>query len=354
MPLKLKPPRKGKSPYWSIRGTYLKVYVDRSAGTDRRSVAARILRDIEGQIERGEYGQAPTADGPTFLSAALDYLKARPQKRAKARNIGRLIKRFGETPLAEIDQAAIDRAALEMYPTVTPASREAYVYMPMSAILHHAGRADPIRRPKGYKGRTVTDYLNPDDAFAIVDAAQTFDPEFSLLLRFLLYTGVRVGEALGLRPEDVRLADQRAWVRTSKNGKPRTLRLRSDLCAALANHRPKVQGKFFRFRQGGHFGHTLTRAKLIALGMNCPSRRPSNWQQPPNRLQFVNFHTFCHTWATWMRQYGGADIQGLVATGRWTSYRAASRYIHAVARDEWERVESLPSGESVERKREAG
>ena len=34
-----------------------------------------------------------------------------------------------------------------------------------------------------------------------------------------------------------------------------------------------------------------------------------------HRLSWVNFHTFRHTWATWMRRYGGADVQGLVATG---------------------------------------
>jgi hypothetical protein len=38
---------------------------------------------------------------------------------------------------------------------------------------------------------------------------------------------------------------------------------------------------------------------------------------PPYRLSWVTFHTFCHTWATWMRRFGGADLQGLVATGRW-------------------------------------
>ena len=52
----------------------------------------------------------------------------------------------------------------------------------------------------------------------------------------------------------------------------------------------------------------------------------------------------------------GADVQGLVATGNWRDPRSAARYAHAVAREEWERVESLPSvgGESVENVRDAG
>jgi hypothetical protein len=43
-----------------------------------------------------------------------------------------------------------------------------------------------------------------------------------------------------------------------------------------------------------------------------------------------------------MRQ-AGTDVKGLVATGNWRDERPASRYAHAVARDEWERVNELPS-----------
>jgi integrase len=86
----------------------------------------------------------------------------------------------------------------------------------------------------------------------------------------------------------------------------------------------------------------LTRAKLAALGIPCPVRRPIGWQVPDNRLAWVNFHTFRHTWATWMRRYGKLDTKGLVATGNWRDERSASRYAHAVTREEWDRVELLP------------
>ena len=64
---------------------------------------------------------------------------------------------------------------------------------------------------------------------------------------------------------------------------------------------------------------------------------------PPYRLSWVTFHTFCHTWATWMRRFGGADLQGLVATGRWRDPRSAARYAHVVSHEEWARVDLLPS-----------
>ena len=52
--------------------------------------------------------------------------------------------------------------------------------------------------------------------------------------------------------------------------------------------------------------------------------------------------TFRHTWATWMRRYGGTDVQGLTSTGNWRDRRSAARYAHVVAREEWERVDNLP------------
>ena len=347
MPLRLKDPR--KSPNFSVRGTYLGVRVDKSLGTPKRSVAATRLKHLEGQIERGEYPPreaAPRTGAGTFLSAALSYVEAG----RRPRYVAKLIKYFGETPLSQIGQQEIDEAAVALHPNTTPATRNACVYIPVSAILHHAGVEITIRKPKGAKGRVITDSLNTADAAGIVRAAGTFDPEYAVLLQFLLYTGVRLGEALRLTWDDVRLDEAAARVRTSKNGDPRELQLREDLVTAMRRLPHQAGRKVFRFRQGGHLKHQLLRAKLAYLGLDCPVRRPKGWKPPPNRLTWCNHHSFCHTWATWMRRYGGADVQGLVETGRWRDARSARRYTHAVAREEWNRVEKLPAvgGKSVE------
>src|SRR5258708_36459278 len=77
MPLKVNPPRAGKKPNYSIRGTYLGVAVERSTGTPKRAIAEQQRKKLEGQIERGEYPPKPKQpDAPTFLSAAVAYMKA--------------------------------------------------------------------------------------------------------------------------------------------------------------------------------------------------------------------------------------------------------------------------------------
>ena len=158
-------------------------------------------------------------------------------------------------------------------------TRNAAVYTPVSAILHHAGVDLKLRRPKGAKGRIVTDWLRPDDANAIIVAADQISAEFGTLLRALLYTGLRLGEVLAWTWDDLHLDEGAAWTRREKGGIEFDAMLRPDLVAALRVLRPTDgQGRVFRFHQGGHLKHMLTRAKLAALGLPCPARRPVGWR----------------------------------------------------------------------------
>lgn len=346
MPIKLVTARNKKTKNIYLRGTHLGVKVDQSSGTPKRSVARRLRDELEDAIERGEYpprAEAPAdREQPTFLSAALAYIEAGKRKR----HLKRLIRYFGEKPLAEFDQAVIDTAAAELLPGCTPGARNAAVYTPVSAVLHHTlGERLPfaLKRPKGAKGRIVTDHFLPEDAFGVIDAAETFEPVLAVLLTFLLHTGMRISEALALNREDLQLDKSVAWIRRVKGQPASQIKLSENLCAALKAHMASHESRrVFRFAYGGHLKFLLVRAKLTYLGLPCPRRRPVGWRPPRNRLDWANFHSFRHTWASWMRFYGGLDIKGLVATGNWRDERSASRYVHAVARDEWDRVNLLP------------
>lgn len=175
---------------------------------------------------------------------------------------------FGDTAIDTIDHKAIDDAAMALHPNVTPASRNRYFYTPVSAILHHAKVDLKLQRPKGSKGQTRTDFINPDDAAAILREADKIDSEFGLLLRFLLYSGCRLGEALALEWQHI--SNGCAYVATSKNDDPRTVRLRDDFAPLLARRKP--DGRVFRFRQGGHLKDLLKRATRAACGLDGPPR----------------------------------------------------------------------------------
>ncbi len=352
MPLKLVPPRAGKSPNWTIRGSYLGQRVDQTSGTHRRPVALEQLKKIQRKIEAGEYRREAFSDPveKTFAMSALTYLETG----GDATYIPALVKYFGHLPLVEIGQDAIDEAATALKPHTTGATRNRHIYTPARAVLASAGIDIKLRRPKDSKGRVIRDALKPDDAFAIIAAAETFDQEYADLLKFLLYTGVRIGEALALRWDDVRLDERRATVRLTKNGDPRELTLRDDVCEALRAAKLRAnQERVFRFHQGGWLKLQLLRCKLMACGLPMIDRPKKGQKQrvPAHRLSWVNHHTFRHTFATWMRRYGGLDQIGLMATGNWRDPRSAARYAHAASREEWAKVADLPTagGKLVEK-----
>jgi integrase len=124
-----------------------------------------------------------------------------------------------------------------------------------------------------------------------------------------------LGEALALRWADVDLENARAWVRRQKDGIASDVRLRADLCERLgAAGVGESHERLFRFHQGGNLKHKLTRAKLIALGLPCPTRGTPGWQPPPSRLQWVNFHTFRHTWFEIRFGYEGSHASSPATT----------------------------------------
>jgi len=126
MPLKIV--RRPKSPYWIIRG----IRLEESTGTDDKKAAQEIRAKREAEIlAESVYGRRATA---TFASAALSYLENGGSKRF----LEPIIKHFGTTPLAQIDQDAIDRMARKLYPSASDATRNRQAYTPASAVMRHA------------------------------------------------------------------------------------------------------------------------------------------------------------------------------------------------------------------------
>ena len=320
MPLTLRPPRKGHSPNWTIRGTYLRQYVNRSAGTSDKRVAQRILAKIREEIECNSYAR-PGA--PTFASAALSYMQAGGERRY----LEPLLHHFGNKPLCQITQAHIDAAAIAVLPNVSPATRNRQVYTPISAVLRHASVTIGLRRPKGAAGKSRMHWLTPDQAFALLAAAMDLNSRFGALCTFLLYTGVRLGEALRLEPPDLELSGAFAYIRQTKNREPRPVHLPPVAVAALAGL--SLSGrKVFGFAKGGAL-YSLLIAAAAHAGVSIPER--------------VAFHIFRHTYGAWMRRYCGLDTSGLVGTGAWKSRTAAAVYEHVEVREEARKADMLPT-----------
>lgn len=337
MPLKLIPPRPGKSPNYTVRGTYHGSYVDRTTGTPVRSVAQKFLEKWKAEIDRGAYAQQ---GGPTFVSAAVAYIKAGGESRflgkidKKTHRWTGLVGHFGNTPLSELTQEAIDEAAIKLYPDASPATRNRQVHTVISAVLKQAGVDAKLKRPKGSSGSKRTMWLTPAQAFALFQAADQKNAEFGLLIRVITYTGMRLGEALSMEVARVYLQDAFAYVAETKNEDPRAVHLPPVIVSALANHPRGMdrQGQdVFRFSKCGRT-YTWLKDACEEAGIHLPPR--------------TGFHLLRHTWATWMRRYAGLDTRGLLGTGAWKDEKSVQRYTHVVASEESQQADFLPTPKS--------
>ena len=186
MPYKLIPPKAGRSSFWRIRGTEFGTYLDRSTQTGDRREAARFLKFWRDEAERVALS-GPVKVEAMFGLAAVAYMNSGRDKQF----LPPLIEHFKDKPLAEIDQAALNAAAVALYPRGSDATRNRQVYSPVSAILKHAGVRKAFQRPKGARSTPRLHWLREDQAWPLIEAASARHARFGAFLTFLLYCGPR-------------------------------------------------------------------------------------------------------------------------------------------------------------------
>lgn len=325
MPLKLVPPSAGRrTPYWTIRGTYLGRYVERSTRTGDWRVAARMLADEKAKIERDAISGAQPV-GKTFAGAAAAYMHAT----GVTRFMKPLLLHFRDADLASIDQEAIDSAAVAILPHGTAATRNRQVYTPVSAVLRHAGTVIALRRPKGAQGREVVHWLWPEQVARLVAAARASgDPDLPALIVLAVATGLRRSEMARISVEDIRLQESFLFITKTKSGKPRPVHLPPAAVAELSAH-PSIgqeSGRLFSFHIGSGLYRPLHDA-YAAAGID-------HGGQP--------LHILRHTYGTWMRRYGKIDETGMLQTGTWANPKSVRRYVHSVVSEEARKADMLP------------
>jgi integrase len=151
------------------------------------------------------------------------------------------------------------------------------------------------------RGRVITRWPWPGQAFRIFDAARSLDFEFAILLEQLCYTGPRLSEELRLACDDVRLSESFAYLRGTKNGQPRAVYLPTYAAASLANHPRGLDRKnerVVKFNKGSNLSWLLEAASMPASGLPKPERvkygkKP---ERPPYEFDWVAFRTVRHTW----------------------------------------------------------
>jgi integrase len=333
MPIKLV--MRPKSPNWIMRGTLRGIRVEESTRVGDRKVAEEIRARREAEIlAQSIYGRSATA---TFAEAAVSYLEAGGNKRF----LEGVIKHFGITPLAKIDQDAIDRGARKLYPKASGPTQNRQFYTPTSAVLMHAaqrGLCPPLILKRPAPSPLRINWITLPEADRLIEACSD---HLRPLITFLLYTGARVGEALWLNWRYVDLTRGHVTFPKTKNGEARGVPLHPRVVSALANL-PHREGEVFRRPDGRPYerpdpandsDHSAgTRIKTAFKGA-C--RRAG--------LSGFRVHDCRHTWATW-HYAENRDLTCLQKLGGWKTAAMVLRYAHANVDEHRASIDRLPGG----------
>lgn len=375
--LDLRPYKHPKSGIWQIRGTYLGVAVDESAGTrDERQVSGIIdarKRQIYEEVVLGKPRER------SFAEAAIGYMKAGGEKKflppilsAELKIDGK--KRiFGELLLKEIDQGVIDDLAMLLYPKrdsedkerAAGATRNRQVYTPVSAVLQYAEdqaswkfTKGKIRRPSADLGRV--DWRTPKEIEWWLDRA---GPEKAILVGYV-GTGARASELVNLDWPDVTPANHRItlWEKDTKAGKARGLDLQMRVRGTLPQRPTNGLGPVYRNSKGERWTVlaiekaldriTVREARKAASDLEaeeiaaCVHRAASKKFADDVRatarrraqdlyetiaarenIPWIHPHILRHTWATWAYAVT-RDLAWLMEQGGWAKPDMALRYTH--------------------------
>jgi integrase len=238
----------------------------KKVGTDKRE-AQKVVHKINAQLALGEFQLAdetvPTVEqalrgwfkdyGPTFSASFADLAET---------NIDRhLIPAFGKLLITEFEERHVlqfigEKTADGAKPKPLKASTIRNILSVLRRVLalaiddgvlqrnpcRNLGRLlAKVKRQQSDEVEHVSAWSREEVA-TLLDVAREHEPRFYPALLFLLSTGVRRGEVLGLKWEDVdfercRVTIRRAIVRgastTPKSGKSRTVAMPPDLASAL-------------------------------------------------------------------------------------------------------------------------
>jgi integrase len=296
---------RGSVPARQADGKIGRVRIEESTRTQSLTRARKIAADIERHYHELAYNPQRKR-GPTFAEAAITYIQTRGRS---DRFVTKLIKFFGETALADIDQETAANAAHTLYPNGSPATHNRAVYTPLAAI-----GATGLRRPSGHDARGSLE-IPSDSWFAAV--LPSCPPRLGALLVFLTLTGRRVGEALALKAKDVDYERRTVLIARTKTGEPVVAPLPDlvvDYLRAAEVHR------YVGNRPNGRlFGYSRLTSAHVALTRVCKLA-----QVPRYGFHAIGRHSFATRGLK-----AGKSLKWVQQAGGWKTIKmVADRYSH--------------------------
>lgn len=234
-----------------------------------------------------------------------------------------IVKVIGLKPARDVDQSDCLQVAREVYPERTAATVNRQVFTPICAVLRFVGIAPVLKRPKGHDALPTVDKteLPPDGWFDVV--LEHLSPKNRALMLLIYLHGLRIGEALKRKPDDL---DPKRWtlaLSPTKDGKPYTIKLSEPVIDAI---------KAYDWRKGKWLFGTKERSNV--------SRDFRKACEKANVRTYGTHKIGRHSFAANVLAEG-KSLPYLMQAGRWASLKAVARYAHLAKSEVDDEVRSL-------------
>lgn len=241
--------RRGKI-YW-FRISYEGRRVQTSTGTDNKKLAEKIFHKTHTEIVEGRYFQTVKAKKIMFKEMVAKYMQ-KYQKQRDVHTVKRLVAVFGHLKLSEVTTEKVSDYRDKRLESVKPAT--VYQELALMRKMFNIAR----REWKWVKDNPVADLSFSVGRKNARDRWLTLEEELRLLkfstnpswlntlLLTALHTGMRRGEILNLKWQDVDFKRRLIVVQSSKNGEKRSIPMSKALQNVLQYQRIKhISGRVF-------------------------------------------------------------------------------------------------------------
>lgn len=245
----------------------------RKIGTSKK-LAQQVLNDVHLKIAKGEYLGVYDEKKILFEEFSQQYLafskankaESTYQRRDKV-SVSHLITAFQERYLFDITPRMVEKYKAKRLEKVAPATvnRElaCLKHMYTKAIEWGYLKTNPVKAVKLLKeppGRLR--YLRPEEVKKLLDVCRGY---LRSIVITALNTGMRKGEILALRWEDVDLQNRKVTVKNTKNNEIRVIPINQTLYQELSNLSHGSDGEFLFSNGNGHRFGDIKKGFSLAL-----------------------------------------------------------------------------------------
>ncbi|WP_169332901.1 tyrosine-type recombinase/integrase [Desulfovibrio oxyclinae] len=309
-----------------------------------RAITAKNFRDdLLAAVRRGKGNVSIDLTGATSITVGDAFRAYERWARGEGRDVNRernrydkhLSRVFDAMPLTSVSVSILEDHKHKLLATLSPQTvhhcfsllRRA-VNRAMALGLHSGSNPFQTGRASAFKLPTVKNdryrFFTPEEARDLLGLLRERSRQTHDMSLLSLRTGLRSTEIFtilgrGVRPEEgiIRFTD--------KQGNPAHVHAPVDVLEMLAGYERRAGEHVFQSRRGGPIRHGIS-----AVFQRCVDELGLNDDADARSPERVTFHTWRHTFASWLAQSGEVTLQELKEMLRHERIEMTLRYAHLI------------------------